>query len=169
MTTIRIDEITESDYLAAYQLAARLDGDRLAIAIIGSLIAFGAGIFLIAQRSLMGFALGAGLASAAIGAWIGAAIVRLVVLPTRARRTHQSKALRAPSVISWDDDRLRFESEYEGLRLPWGDVVRTKEDDRSLLIYVTDNVFRLIPKRVFAGSESLAQLREQLQRATNAA
>lgn len=92
------------------------------------------------------------------------AIVALILsVRWRARRAFRhSRLLREPADIAWDDTRLTFRSEVAHSAIAWGDYLKWKENDRLYLVYLTDQQYHAIPKRVFATPEVERSFRRHL-------
>ncbi len=92
-------------------------------------------------------------------------LIRYVLLPSRTRDLfNQQKELSAPFEMEISDDGLKFSNEYGYTQRPWANFAKWKEDGELLLLYFSDVVFTMIPKRMFTDPQSLefihARLRE---------
>lgn len=87
----------------------------------------------------------------------------LVVGPMQARRIYrQQRSLQGEIGLSWTTESLAFESEYGNFAMPWSHFVRKSEDKNTFLLFESDRLYRIIPKRVLdAATES--SLRERLK------
>jgi hypothetical protein len=71
-------------------------------------------------------------------------------LPRRARRIFaQQKNLQRPFELRWDDDALCGASERGSSNTPWSDYLKSAQDDRIILLYLSDVMFQMVPKRCF--------------------
>lgn len=83
-----------------------------------------------------------------------AAIVTVIGVPIQARRTHrQQRTLRGDMTLAWSDDALHIESEYGIFDIPWGHFLRWREDGRSILLYESERLVRIIPKRALSDGQ----------------
>ena len=90
-------------------------------------------------------------------------VVLILSVRWRARRAfRQSKLLRDPADIEWDGSRLTFRSDAARSAIPWGDYVKWKENDRLYLIYMSDQQYHVIPKRIFGTPEVERSFRQHL-------
>lgn len=65
----------------------------------------------------------------------------------------QQKTLQMPYRISWTDQGILLQSEYGDARMPWGDFRKLREDRNIILLYESDRLHRLIPKRCFTAAQ----------------
>ena len=91
------------------------------------------------------------------GTLAGTALILILVLelaqrfslPWQARRYFaRHKALRRPRTVSWDDDELATEGANFNARTPWTDIRRWRENKEVVVLYVTERLFHILPKRV---------------------
>ncbi|MCR6672257.1 YcxB family protein [Devosia ginsengisoli] len=82
--------------------------------------------------------------------------------PISARRMfRQQKSLQGQLVYAWTDTGLHVESEYGAFAMPWSHFIRWAEDDRTFLLFESDRLYRMIPKRVLTADQQ-ASLRRAL-------
>ena len=78
------------------------------------------------------------------------------LLPWRARRLwKQQKALHSPIRMRIGDDGLDVQTEHGHARTPWDHLHRWKENNHLFLLYDSDNLFQMIPKRVLRPDQIL--------------
>lgn len=71
-----------------------------------------------------------------------------------ARRTlAQQKSLRGPIVVSWTDAGVTFTGDNGEARLKWTDFVKTSQDEHVFLLYESDWLYRMVPKRVLSADQ----------------
>jgi hypothetical protein len=81
------------------------------------------------------------------------------------KRTYrQYKALHVPLTIEFAEDGLRGSSTIADGVTPWEHFLKTKEGKHLFLIYPCDNLFHIVPKRLFPDAESLQETRSLLAR-----
>ena len=77
----------------------------------------------------------------------------LYFLPRRWKRLYaQSKLLQAEVSYSFREDALIVESEKGNCTIQWSDYHKWKVDDNQILLYQADNIFNIVPKRIFTDS-----------------
>lgn len=125
-------------------------------------------MFLLGSVSLVAwYASGLRALSAVAGGFIGVGVVQALTLwlylPYRARRTYrQQKNLQRSHQFSWDDQAIFFHSEdYEG-KIRWSDLLKAREDHSMLLLYQSDALFHLFPKRSFSSPEQFNEFRSHV-------
>jgi hypothetical protein len=75
-------------------------------------------------------------------------IVGWFMIPRQARKNwKQAQKMWIERSVSWDADKIHFESEKGQVHLNWSDYYRWAADDRSLLLYQDDQTFNLVPMR----------------------
>lgn len=80
----------------------------------------------------------------------------LVVGPMQARRIYrQQRSLQGEIGLSWTAEKLAFDSEYGQFAMPWSHFVRMAESSNTFVLFESDRLYRIIPKRVLdAGTET---------------
>jgi hypothetical protein len=88
---------------------------------------------------------------------------RWVLLPRRAYRSYESSSdLQTPAELTLSDDGLVFSTEFSHSHRKWDHIVGWKENDKLLLLYVSDNNAHLIPSRALRNSEAYSFLKEKI-------
>lgn len=85
-------------------------------------------------------------------------LLGLVVNPILARRIYrQQRSLQGEIALTWTVDKLEFDSEYGQFAMPWSHFTRWAEDKHSFVLFESDRLYRIIPKRVLdpASEQSL--------------
>lgn len=166
MITFSLDE---QDMRSASALAARWDRKRWMLVGGALLVCLAAGICLLVFARAFGtlhtvavflgvmwFAAAAGLV-ATIGA------MRYLWIPQFVRRQyHRDPGVRREKTLSWDDRGITAESENGRMLMPWGDFVKWREDDSTILVYRSARLGVVIPKRAFENREQLWELQALL-------
>jgi len=84
-------------------------------------------------------------------------------IPWKTRRTYrQQKSLQREFRICFGDAGLSAENEIGNATTPWSDYTKWKENEHLFLLYVSDPVYHMIPKRLFNDSDDVSQLRQIL-------
>ncbi len=79
--------------------------------------------------------------------------VYFVALPRRARRLYrQHKALQQTWTFRWSDSGISMESPAGLTGYPWGDFHRWRDGRRSLLLFLNDQLFFYLPRRLLDDS-----------------
>lgn len=82
--------------------------------------------------------------------------------PTLARRTfRQQRSLHGEVGLTWTAERLEFDSEYGQFAMPWSHFTRFGEDKHTFVLFESDRLYRIIPKRVL-DADTDRDLRERL-------
>ena len=133
--------VTYLDYLAASRLHRR----RTAITInwITVLLAI-IGIVLLFEGNRKGgiYILGAG-----VGGFVGEFVQAHILLPRKIRRLYdQYKGITTPLTYEWDSNSIRGQSVTGRGERAWKDFAKFKEDGNVLLLYITDELYEVVPK-----------------------
>jgi len=84
-------------------------------------------------------------------------------LPRRARKTfRQMKVLQQPYSFELTDDFFIATAEYGGTKLTWDYFRKWKEGKTMFIVYQSDRIMQIIPKRCFASPEQMLEFRELL-------
>ena len=86
--------------------------------------------------------------------FIGEAIQAKVYVPAIARKHyHQFKGIETPITYRWDTDGLSVQSDRGAGERKWKDFLKVRESDQVFLLYTTDVLFEVVPKRWFGSPE----------------
>ncbi|MGD0866682.1 MAG: YcxB family protein [Rhizomicrobium sp.] len=154
-------QLEPSDYLAASILHARrtfliLPAVGLLLGVVG------------AARLLSPTEDGGQLGRMMIGSG-GACLVvyllsRFVLLRRRTRRIfRQQKGLQRPFEMDWSGDSLKLTTETGNNSLPWSHLLKWREGKRLFLLYLSDVMFYIVPKRAFPDEAAIDEFREVLR------
>ena len=148
--------ISEDDYVDAMKLYARLP--RTARWLLGAAAVLLVLAAVFGTRQVQASALG-GLAG---GAGVLLAM-RVFVMPMTARRHYRKyKAIREEFSAELLDDALRLRAPHGESRIIWANVLKWRQDDRFVLLYLMPRLFHVLPKSVAAQGFDVAALVERL-------
>ncbi len=86
-----------------------------------------------------------------------------VILPWSARRMYrQQKALQREMHFRFDDSGASASSEIGNSDIPWGDYLKWKKNDHMILLYISDRMYQMLPRRMFANPGDFDRLGELL-------
>jgi len=154
-------QLDADDYVSAQALHCRWT--RKAILAHG--VAVGAGVLLVLIGGQYGYIIGAGLIGGAVGGGVVREFNRRFILPRRARKLFaQQKNLQRPLRFGWDEQGLAWVNESGSGKTAWSDYLKWRENDRVFLLYLSDAMFQMLPKRAFADSERLHSFMDSLGR-----
>jgi hypothetical protein len=110
------------------------------------------------------------------GLWVLVAGLLYIVLflcfgiPFNARRMYkQRKDLQRECTFSVSELGLHFSTEGMAGTKPWTDYLSWKEGKDTVLIYIADNLYQMIPKRFFTSDADLQAFRQYLSQRVKAA
>lgn len=154
--------IEQADFLAAQRLHYRYDRKR--ILAYGGLAAAAAVLGAVAW-SFDQHVIYSALWGGAIGGVVGDAACRFVWAPWRSRRVYkQQRSLHESFQYRWNNQHLSCESASGSARRPWRHYTKWKEDESVFLVYHSDALFEMLPKRWFVRPEQARDFRKHLQR-----
>ena len=146
--------VTVEDYIAAH----RLDYQR---ARKNSYFIFTAVLTLGIVLTFVGVKIGSLIAIfAGIGGLLGQWWEDYFGLPKKVRKLYkQFKGISEPHTLSWDSQHIEGQCASGHGKRNWCDYVRFKESDEVFLIYVTDVLWHVYPKRWFTIPGQLEEFR----------
>jgi hypothetical protein len=104
-------------------------------------------------------------------AWAVPAFILYVTLvfgigiPYKCRRSYrQRKDLQRPCMFTASEEGLQFSAEGITGMKKWSDYVKWKEGRHCFLLYMSDSLYQLLPKRFLQSETEVAAFREMLQR-----
>ena len=91
-------------------------------------------------------------------------LVQFVIVPQQLKRVfNQQKDFTAPFEIELSDGEFSLKNQFGTSHLPWNAFVKWKEDKEILLLYRSDIMFNLLPKRLLSNEGEFEYVREKLR------
>jgi hypothetical protein len=159
MATVHV-QLEERDYVNAAQAAARPSMRTVialaiasALVIVGAFVGWRAGYM--REAFIAGFVWFCGL--------IGTGIGHMVSIAPKAKRVfRQQQGLRRAHEVSWSDIGLTVSGEDGQSTTRWADFHRVREFDDQFMLFLSDAVFFMIPKRAFPDDSLMQSFRESV-------
>ncbi|MFC4822086.1 YcxB family protein [Dokdonella ginsengisoli] len=165
MTPVRLDYVAD-DYVAAMKLHGRWSTRRLLVSVGTGAVAAIALFFLPPAWPAVA---AAGVLGGAIGMLVCYALSWLFYLPWKARRMFgQQKSLHETYELAWDDEGMSIRGRLGQGTTPWDSYLKKKENERIVLLYQSDLLFQMLPRRAFTAVQMQA-LQPYLERVGRAA
>jgi hypothetical protein len=167
MPVVKI-ELTPNDYVVANRLHSR---GRVLRFIVGLLIGY-AGVLAVLftlnhdwpQNAAEWQNFGSGLVAVLFFGAVWLLIVRYVLLPWRSRRIYrQQKNLHQEFEYSWDESALTVTGKSGYNTTPWHDFLKWRESANMFLVYRSDIMFNMLPKRFFSDASLIDDFRSALE------
>lgn len=148
--------ISEKDYVNALKLYGRLSPKMMAL----YLLVAAALVFVAIFGSTL-------FRSGAIGGLIGGGVVvifgRYVITPLLGKRHYRKyKAIHDEFVIGLSDDGVRVESSNAKGILPWSDILKWRENEEFLLLYIMPRLYHIVPRSIAQNGFDIALLVKSL-------
>ncbi len=142
--------LTESEVVSAMKLNGRGSNKTLmALLMVGVALVL-VGIFT-AYR-----ALGIG---GAVGGLIGYFAVQFLLIPFNAKKQYrQNRALRNEITMLLSQQGISFKSESGESKLQWSDIHKWKYGKGIYLLYITSNMFHMVPSRALPNENEFSKL-----------
>ncbi len=150
-------QLTLADLEAAQRLHIRVASLRTLLYLVVFVVVVGAYFsWTLPQPSTSGL-----LVNLAIVTVVGIAILvgltlisRWLGLPMRARRIfQQQKNLQRPYQLSWDSEAVQTASANGNSKMPWTEFLKWRESKQIFLLYRSDVLFQMYPKRYFTAEQ----------------
>ena len=157
MHEIRV-QLTDRDYVQAAQVAAAPSRVTfIVVAVISALIVAAA---LVAWDSGYGRE-----AVITVSVWcgivLGARLGQVLWIPVQARQVfRQQRGLHRPHEVSWNDAGLTTTAEDGTWTIPWADFHKSLELEDQFILFLSDAVFVMLPKRAFQDSGQIDEFRQ---------
>ncbi|UJW84030.1 YcxB family protein [Devosia sp. SL43] len=153
--------LTAEDMAGAALLFTRVSYSRPRVWMIFGLLWLAFVAFLIAfADGLSNIALTLGLACLPFIVMLG---LTPLMTPITARRNFaRQRSLQGDLTLSWSEAGLRTVSEYGTFEIPWSHFNRRAENGNLFLLFESDRLYRLIPKRVLT-TEQQADVRSLIE------
>ncbi|MHA6317331.1 YcxB family protein [Altererythrobacter sp. CAU 1778] len=151
------DEVVEA---ARFTSMKRLFSRPLLPLLIGLLVVLAVAAISVGKGQVMLFAIAAALALP-----IAFAVTLWWVVPWQARRHYrQTAALRDEIALRWDDEGVRMASARGNSRLAWSDFHAFADTASLLILYQSEMLYSMFPKRAFAAGE-IEEMKRRARRA----
>ena len=87
-----------------------------------------------------------------------------IVVPLKIGRTYrQRKDLQRPCTFAPSEAGLRIETEGSQGVKPWSDYLKWREGKSTFLLYLSDNMYQIIPKHFFSSTEEIDRFRDLVE------
>ena len=84
--------------------------------------------------------------------------------PRRHKRLYQQyKAMQRTQQLSWSDEGLVLAGEQGSTRIDWPELLKWKEGNGLILLYLSDALYLIIPQRCFPDAKTHASFRSAVQ------
>jgi YcxB-like protein len=155
-------QLTADDYLAANRLHMQKRGWRRVVSVVFWVL-LGVGALLSADVAIQDPASGLPPLLLILLIAIVQLVVRLIYLPRRVRRVYsQQRNLQLPFESAVSDAGIEWQNANGKVQIPWSHLIRWKESAAMFVVYQSDIVFNMIPKRCLAQPEDVEALRNTL-------
>ena len=92
------------------------------------------------------------------------ALYRFYLRPYQITRAYnQHKELSSPFEMKLTDEGYAITNSYGSGKIPWKDFAKWKEDKQIILLYRTDNMFNMVPRRLLNDETEAQYILEQLK------
>jgi hypothetical protein len=159
MHVIRV-QLTDRDYVQAVQVAAAPSRVTLiVVGVVSALIVAGASV---AWDS--GYRREAVITvSVWCGIVLGARVGQVLWIRVQARKVfRQQQGLRRPHEVSWNDAGLTTTADDGTWTLPWADFHNSLEVEDQFILFLSDAIFVMLPKRAFRDSSQMDEFRQSV-------
>lgn len=86
-----------------------------------------------------------------------------IYIPYKAKKIFkQQKSLQIPFVVVVSNEGLHFSNEMGEVKIPWDNFLKWKENKNLFLVYHSDVLFQMLPKRLFGSLEEKMSFRNTL-------
>jgi hypothetical protein len=147
--------LSADDYIAGHRLFYRRVRKGMYIAAI-VLLVIGLVVVYLDPKTWWGPMLTMGGVGGVVGNWYEDRFR----LPDKVRALYgQFKGLSEPLTVTWDSEYVEGKNAEGSGRRKWRDFVRMREDEHVFLLYVTDHLWHVYPKRWFSSPDQIADFR----------
>lgn len=150
-------QLSEDDFLNGSLLAIRWERKTWLITATAVLLLLALGTYILLPSSSPDIpAYGWSLIGGTVGSFVVVVLTRYVFLPIRLKsRFAERKALYTESTLSWSQEGLTIENVNGHGLVPWSQFIKTRENDRFILLYTSQAKYLIFPKRFFADTGQL--------------
>ncbi len=158
MPTIEV-RLEPEDYVQASVAVAQLSWRGVyKLTALSLVIVMVAAFFVLFEHDIPGARLVIGAAFGAMGSVL---VAQRILIPRKARRIFaQTPALQRPYQVTWDDRALTATNQQGAGTYPWTEFHKSRELAGLFLIFFSDVMFVMVPKRDFPDDATLENFRE---------
>jgi hypothetical protein len=92
-------------------------------------------------------------------------LYRYVFLPNRVKKIFtQQKELNSPFEIEFTDDAMIASNEFGNSTRPWKNFTKWKENNELIMVYHSDVMYSILPKRIFTDSQQIETVKSYLEK-----
>jgi hypothetical protein len=143
-------KLTEPEVVNAMQLNGRGSNKTLVALVIVGVALVLVGIF--SEFKALGF-------GGAVGGLIGYFAVLFLLIPFNAKKQYrQHRALRNEITMLLLEQGISFKSESGESKLQWSDIHKWRYGKGIYLLYITSNMFHMVPSRVLSNESEFSKL-----------
>ena len=143
-------KLTEPEVVNAMQLNGRGSNKTLVALVIVGVALVLVGIF--SEFKAVGF-------GGAVGGLIGYFAVLFLLIPFNAKKQYrQHRALRNEITMLLLEQGISFKSESGESKLQWSDIHKWRYGKGIYLLYITSNMFHMVPSRVLSNESEFSKL-----------
>ncbi|MFC3150759.1 YcxB family protein [Litoribrevibacter euphylliae] len=142
--------LSESEVVKALQLHGRGTNKTLIVLAVLGIALILLGMF--TKFKFIGF-------GGAIGGLVGYFVTMFLITPFNAKRQFkENRSLRGELTISFSDEEVGFKAETGESKLSWSDIHKWKLGGGMYLLYITSNMFHMVPLRALENENELSSL-----------
>ena len=143
-------KLTESEVVNAMKLNGRGSNKTLVVLVVIGLLLVLVGAF--TEYKTIGF-------GGAVGGVIGYFSVLFLLMPFNAKKQYrQNRALRTEITMHLLEQGINFKSESGESNLRWSDIHKWKYGKGIYLLYITSNMFHMVPSRALSNESEFSKL-----------
>jgi hypothetical protein len=92
-------------------------------------------------------------------------LYRYVYLPNQVKKIFaQQKELSSPFEIEFTDTEMIMSNEFGNSTRPWKNFIKRKENNELIIMYLSDVMYIIIPKRIFTDSQQIETIKSYLEK-----
>jgi hypothetical protein len=92
-------------------------------------------------------------------------LYRYVILPNRVKKIFtQQKELSSPFELEFTDTGMTMSNEFGNSIRPWKNFIKWKENSELIMLYHSDVMYSIIPKRIFPDSQQIETFKSYLEK-----
>jgi hypothetical protein len=92
-------------------------------------------------------------------------LYRYVLLPNQVKKIFtQQKELNSPFELEFTDTGMTTSNEFGNSTRPWKNFIKWKENSELIMLYHSDVMYSIIPKRIFSDSQQIETFKSYLEK-----
>jgi hypothetical protein len=99
-----------------------------------------------------------------VGGLVGIIVEQRLTIPRKARQVFQQQHVNEPFELGWNDEGISVVAADGSFSKPWSAIWKARLLEKEILLFLSDAIFLMVPKRFFPDASTLSAFETLLDR-----